>query len=142
MFVLLYLFVFHLAMSNVANLHSEFADEGCFGYFHMEVDLGGIVMSVGYTTGDDCGGIATSYCGVDVETVDIPVALLQSVRKHMQMKHHCCAVDNKFRLFGHASTKPKYIFFNKMWLTCMFAFKKHFKHSGTTSIFVLNKTMN
>lgn len=82
-------------MSTAGNLHSEFADESCFGYLHMEVNLGGIVMSIDDTTGDGCDGIAASYCGVDVETVDVPVVVLQSIRKHMQTKYHFCTVKNR-----------------------------------------------
>ena len=75
-------------MFNVAHPHSEFADKGGFRDLHVEVNLGGVVMTIDHTAGDYCDGIATGYCGVDVKTVDIPVAPLQSITTSIKTYCH------------------------------------------------------
>lgn len=55
--------------------HFKFTDEGIFGNPDVEFNLLGFIHTIYHTTCDDCDGITTGHCGVDVKAVDVPVVL-------------------------------------------------------------------
>ncbi len=69
-------FYFYSYNTTHVHLHSEFADEGILGNLDLKLDLLRFIQCVRNTACDDCCGVATGDCGVNVEAVYIHIFFL------------------------------------------------------------------